>query len=372
MRCIFLLILTFIWCFTFAQHRVKSIFPKKPSTKAVLQNEIINECFFTHKYNDTQLLHLYPFNKAKSVLMISFKEFEIPVKNSIIDERKVLEKTELNTEQTDSLASIFYNVGFTPVNGLKAFSLGEANCYYPRNGILFLNDAGKAFEYLEICFSCARTRKSSNSFNDGQYCSTKFSLLRNLFNEAGIKYGTKEEDSVLSYRQIFKLDAMTIRQETDTVDLVSALRTKLSKKTEDSKDLSSLNSAERTLLLTINAEQIYRDSRLNGIADFYLYESGNYYDQTIEELKKIGANLTCGVIEKSSLQWPQGKIPRDIKTRRVILAKIINRICPKWKKLQEGLYDYQYDPGALTLIPKEDLYGLIFKFANEHRNELKD
>lgn len=297
-------------------------------------------------------------------MLISFKEDQyIPVKNKIINKQQVLEKVVLADEQIDSLTSLLYNVGIKPIPGIEPVGTNY-KCYEPRNGILFLNSAGKAFEYIEICFACERTRKSSNLVNEGQYCSTKYDLLKNFFLKTGIKYGTGERYPILGYKDIFKLD---------TMEAVFAIKNKIAKKTADGMDLNGLSDTERILFFTINAQQIYNGSySLSGISNFYLINSGNYCKQTLIALKDIGANRTLKTLEQADLQWPDGKIPDDISERRALLITIINNADPKWRKLEEELFDYVDEVGARILTAKENLTGLIFEFANSHRNELND
>lgn len=360
MRYLLLLILSVITTANWAQHHKQYI---EPSPKEVLQTEIADECFFINKYTKTERLRLYPFNKAKRVELISFKEDGyIPVKNKVINKQRVLEKAVLDSQQTDSLTSLLYNVGFTPIAGIRPWGTGH-KCYEPRNGILFIDAAGKVFEYIEICFVCEGRRKSSERFNDGQYCYTKYDLLRNFFSSAGIKYGIEEHNPVLNYKEIFKLD---------TTDIVFNIEIKLKKKTKNGTDLNSLNEIERTLFLTTNADKIYNHHHLTGLAQFYLGNSGNYYEQTLTELKKIGAYKTLKVLEMSKLQWPEGKIPGDIAVRRAVLLKMINIANLKWEKLEKGLFDYEDEIGGQVLTSKEDLRELIFNFATSHRDKLRD
>jgi Domain of unknown function (DUF4375) len=363
-RYLFLAVFLFIYTTNLAQQNRKSVKYKEPSSKEIIQNQIACECLFSNKYNKAQRLSFYPFNKAKSVKLISFKMGQnIPVKNRSIIKKQIIEQLTLDNEQIDSLTSLFYNVNFTPVKNIKPHSLGP-NCYEPRNGILFLNSKGKVIAYLEICFGCERTIKSSKIVRDGEYCSTKYNLLRSFFSTAGIKYGTSKYQPILTYKDIFKLD---------TTKAIGEIENKIEKKTKNGKDISALNDTEQILFFTINANQIYDGfEKLSGIGLFYLYNSGNFYQQTLTALKLINAYKTLNVLEQSKLQWPEGKIPENLIQRRELLIKIINNANPQWDKLEKELFNYKEEAGAEILIPKEDLTNLILKFALLHQDELKD
>ncbi|WP_183572572.1 hypothetical protein HDF18_05025 [Mucilaginibacter sp. X5P1] len=364
MRYIFLFILCFIYTITLAQ-RVKGFI--EPSPKQIIESKIIDECSFTNKYSTAQRLSFYPFNKAKNVILISFKEDQgIPVKKQVVDEKQVLEQITLTQESKDSLTSILYNVGFTPVKRATQLPSGEASCYEPRNGILFVNEASKAFEYIEICFACERKTKSSDRINDGQYCSTKYDLLRRFFLNNGIKYGTGERDPVKSYNDIFKLD---------TSFVMDAIKNKIERRLEGGKDINTLSKTEQILFFAINSYKIYSGfsgQGLSGLAEFYLDNSGSFYQKTLAALQTISAYRTYNVLNASKIQWPKGKIPEKLATRRTELIKMINVANPQWKLLEKGLFDYHDVVGAQYCIPKEDLDVLIYNFAALHRSELID
>jgi hypothetical protein len=361
----YLTLLLIITNAAFSQKR-KTIPALKPlSAKDILLSELADECLFINKYTVTQRLAFYPFDKAASVKLISFKEGKyIPVRHRLVNYNEVLEQELLTSSQIDSLTSLLYNVGFTPVNDLNIRLTGEANCYEPRNGILFLNTAGKVIEYIEICFACQRTKKSSKLIRDGEYCSTKFDLLKQFFLSTGIKYGTNERHPILSYSEIFKLD---------TVEAVFALQNKLAKKTRNGEDISQLNEVEKILYYTSNSNIIYRgSSELSGIAEFYFSRAGNYYTETIYHLNEIGALLTAGVLKSSLRQWNKTRPPINLAERRELLISHIDNFNSDWQKLEVKLFNYENENGDQVLINSENLDQIIINFANLHRNELKD
>jgi hypothetical protein len=365
MRQLLLVTLTLITITAFAQ-RKKGHYPlyKVPTAGEILADNIAQECFYNGKYSKAERRNIYPFKNASQVVLISFNEFErIPIENKLINKSRVLEQTVLGNEQTDSLTSILYNIGFTPIPRAVP-SVMEGGCYEPRNAVLFMNAAGKAFEYIEICFACHRTTTSSKKVVEGDYCATKLDLLKTFFFNANIKYGTGISDSPLSYRDILKLD---------TIEILWTIQEKLNTKTGNGENLTSLSDIERTLFYAINANQIYRsNSFLSGFAEFYLYNSGNYYSETLLSLEKIGAPLLSAALKLSAKQWPQAQIPTSLSTRRALLLQMINKTEPAWKKLNDSLYNSHKMVGGVELTKKEDLDKLVLNYIYAHRTELID
>ena len=62
----------------------------------------------------------------------------------------------------------------------------------PRNAILFLDADNKVIAYLELCFSCKHFRSSDKRLSIGEYCGTKYDMLKSIFGSNGIKYGISE------------------------------------------------------------------------------------------------------------------------------------------------------------------------------------
>lgn len=130
----------------------------------------------------------YPFNIAKNVMLVSFDDTldYLPIKNDTVCLSKLAEIKTLSNIEIDSLTSLLYNIG---VKGNR-YSYTPAACYSPRNAILFLNSDGKAFEFIEICFECQRTRESSKKIYNGISCNQKFDILKYFFAQKGIGKGT--------------------------------------------------------------------------------------------------------------------------------------------------------------------------------------
>lgn len=332
----------------------------EPTPREELNNELGNECFNSHKYNRLQRLNIYPFNKAKEIKIISFKADDfIPVKNKNIDYSRVIDSQILNPGQTDELTDILYNIGFDPNFKVENRVMDFSPCYEPRNGILFLNSKGKAFEFIEMCFGCNKTRTSSNKVKEGIFCSQKFSLLKDFFQNTGIKYGLTR-DSILNYSEIF--------EKKDTSELLHQTRMKLESKVINADDLSRLNDTEQKLFFLFNAQKFY----IGPIVDFYYNYSGGFYRETAIVLAEVGATTTLAALKSSILQWPGKTIPKSRASRRKILYDIVNKAVPKWKAIEASLYFHQTDDPEWVFTQKEDLDSLIFNYLMAHKDLLKD
>ncbi|MCU0471050.1 MAG: hypothetical protein MUF58_20915 [Arcicella sp.] len=163
-------------------------------------------CKYIPKYKASERLKFYPFNKAVYVRIISYKEEvftdttnffrdKILASDKILPDNvmsdlsvqpKVFESYLLNKLDIQSLTNILYNHSF---RGRK-YEEGTM-CYIPRNAIIFYDDRGFAFEWIEICFECSQYKKTSAKVQAGDFCIGKYELLRAFFQKKGIKYGTE-------------------------------------------------------------------------------------------------------------------------------------------------------------------------------------
>jgi hypothetical protein len=161
-------------------------------------------CKHVQKYTPEQRRRFYPFSEAREIKMASFdskpasqvgKQVEngtpnhvLPVKNGMVDIDRLSEIKTLSAADIDSLTDILYNVTYRGTVSQPAGS----GCYNPRNVIVFMNSAGKPFEYLELCFECSAHRSGSGKLVTGDFCDGKYELIKDLFIRAGIKQGTTE------------------------------------------------------------------------------------------------------------------------------------------------------------------------------------
>ncbi|PYF74055.1 DMP19 family protein [Pedobacter nutrimenti] len=359
----FLLFITILFLAGKTQGQVPGFTEPTPREELIIK--LANECFNTSKYKPIQRLAIYPFNKVSSIKLISFKEDDlIPVHKKRIDNSKVLESCTLNTVQTNELTEILYNIGYNPDIKPILRLLSNYKCYEPRNGILFLDAAGKAFEFIEICFECHRTRASSKKVVQGIFCEDKFSLLKNFFQQAGIQYGTSSLYTKTAYSEILKLD---------TNDVLRAFQEKLDNKVLHGDNIEQLSDLEKKIFILLNSREIYDGySGNSGLASFYFKYTGRFYPQTIDLLSEIGARRTLEAFKSSMQQWPEGIIPENRANRLKVLLKIADQAIPIWQGIEKELYTYESSEASQVLTQKENLKGLIFNYIMSHKNELSD
>ena len=171
-------------------------------TKKELEREATNhKCVRKENKSFSVRLKNYPFNLAAQIQFVSFKgtidtsEYHdlkmndsLPRLNDTVCYSKLEEVKTITFSQADELTDILYNYGYAGQTSLGSF----ADCYLPRNAILFLNPQGKVFEFIEVCFECRKTEVSSKNISLGQMCDQKISMLKDLFRTVGIEYGVKE------------------------------------------------------------------------------------------------------------------------------------------------------------------------------------
>ncbi|WP_461789007.1 hypothetical protein [Pedobacter sp.] len=143
-------------------------------------------------------LKLYPFNKAAQIKLVSFnyddREIEdttyynpvMPKLQYAICRLPFTEVKSLNYLLVDNLTDILFNYGYIR----KPNIIELTKCYEPRNGILFLDEEGKVFEFIEVCFGCKKLVYSyQEEAKTDDFERPKFKMLRELFLKSKIEYG---------------------------------------------------------------------------------------------------------------------------------------------------------------------------------------
>ena len=195
------------------------------------------ECNLSNKYSVTELRSMFPFNRAKKVLMIAFSSPNLfgesirtisEVKDTITDDNrnsyvlpqiknrndcsdkgvikkwdysdvssskilKILpnyctkESITLNYQQIDTLSDILFNFELSK----KTYITWHASCYTPRNAVLFLDEKEKIIAVVEVCFECYQLKKTFGDEDDkfDDFCGERKAALKSLFSKMGIKYG---------------------------------------------------------------------------------------------------------------------------------------------------------------------------------------
>lgn len=154
------------------------------------------DCFYQD--NSNKIKDTFPFSEADKIEIVAFGEdFEarMSIKNEIfqllqvprmgdtikINNRKVKfrEINVLNEQEVKELFSILFNYQTPDGNSVVA------DCYEPHHAILFYK-AGKAIDFLELCFHCRNYRNSEkDSFNG--FCLETYSRLERFFKSIGVE-----------------------------------------------------------------------------------------------------------------------------------------------------------------------------------------
>jgi len=207
-------------CFAQKKKQVKPSPPIGPPSRAdyaVLEKRMA--CIYRNKYSPADRLKFFPFDRYKTVMLISFEPPELRAeiiytdtakaqintsaeeevyptlleKKQKLDLTRLKEKKILSALEVDKLTDILYNFGYTSTKSYKGLLIAESDgyrCYEPRNAIVFLDENGLIAEYIEICFECHRRKESSEKIKMGEFCDDKYDLIRKYFRATGIKYGT--------------------------------------------------------------------------------------------------------------------------------------------------------------------------------------
>jgi hypothetical protein len=173
-----------------------------------------NDCLLTNKYTIAQRLKKYPFVRAWKILAVSYDGTSEPnllvlangdtinaatnekvinfrphglfFKNDTLDYKYLFETKQLTKSQINRLTNILFN---TDVKIHNDYADPGYKCFEPRNALIFLDENGKVFDYIEICFTCEGTRSKSDRVYLGP-CNQKYDMVKKFFIDLGIKYGT--------------------------------------------------------------------------------------------------------------------------------------------------------------------------------------
>lgn len=190
------------------------IYPPTEEEGSILEQRW--DCMLRNNYTVSERLKIFPFSTYKKVGLVSFEPQEptldtiadvdgnpllddnikqdsigyFPVKNKRFYKTKALEIKILTGKEIAKLTHILYNIGVKSnksYHDLKNFEKG-ANCYNPRNAILFFDDKGSVPEYIEFCFECKRRKVSSEKVKLNVFCNQKYDIIKAFFISTGIKY----------------------------------------------------------------------------------------------------------------------------------------------------------------------------------------
>jgi hypothetical protein len=187
--------------------RNKNIPPPPPSKNHSNKNNYYKEIALEKRLNN------FPFKDATKIEIISFnlesdriEDLPKPIlKDSIIETKieianidfisleKLIAQKEferINQRKTLTLNSIniLSDILYNTCSKYNNYTIIKKGCYNPRNGILFYNEFGEIYEYLEICFECNETiSKSKKDDETENYCTYLYSELNKFFIKNGIE-----------------------------------------------------------------------------------------------------------------------------------------------------------------------------------------
>ena len=155
-------------------------------------------CEYKLLYPTAKRRNIYPFASSSEIWLVSYPflfDSVIPLLSFDkfnIDRNLFRESAHLSMSAIDSLTDILYNNIYTKridsIHGKPIiYQMGAADCYMPQNAILFINDIGKAFAYIELCFECSKYKTSSNIIAMEEFCFQKYNLLKQFFIANAIK-----------------------------------------------------------------------------------------------------------------------------------------------------------------------------------------
>lgn len=183
------------------------------------------ECGFFGTKTIEQRNNLFPFSKAKKVVMISYpnedgfvimnddgttriskndsldlakfgfkieKEFKfqyndtLPIK--VFDVTKIVG---LNTNEINDLSNLMFNFNYKVINKKKPIESSITKCYTPRNAFIFLDEKQNVISVLEICFECRQyyLYPESENFGNvlGKRCDITLDYFKRIFLEKGFE-----------------------------------------------------------------------------------------------------------------------------------------------------------------------------------------
>ncbi|MDT3738827.1 MAG: DMP19 family protein [Candidatus Kapabacteria bacterium] len=96
-------------------------------------------------------------------------------------------------------------------------------------------------------------------------------------------------------------------------------------------------------------QNLEREINNGGFNQFYINSAGDFAHETIDSLRKIGANKTAKLVEQANDQFPDKTVPKDRITRQEILSLIEEIANEIWDELDQKFFVYEDDLNSLNM-----------------------
>jgi hypothetical protein len=139
----------------------------------------------------------------------------------------------------------------------------------------------------------------------------------------------------------------------------------LNKKSNYGEEMGKLNSSQKTLVIIGNLE---REINNGGFNQFYWNSSGNYANETVESLKKIGAEKLAEIVNKANSEFPNGIVPKKREKRIKILNLIQEKSAENWNELDFKFYRPNEKTGKMEI---ENTSILLIEFIKANKPDFE-
>ncbi len=96
-------------------------------------------------------------------------------------------------------------------------------------------------------------------------------------------------------------------------------------------------------------EELEREVNNGGFSQFFNNSSGDYTEEVIQSLRKVGSVNFLRLVESAKSQFPNSFVPVDSTERQQILEEIENDASETWDRLDSEFYQYDEDIYALMI-----------------------
>lgn len=203
-----IVLFTLSYSIGFGQVKNKKSIPPMPPTDSMVND---CNCYKIKNTNTTKRLLNYPFNKAKTIMVIAFESnfrlnnkpnYSSPshalIQNDSLELKHLKQIITLDSNQVNQLTNIIFNYG----KGKHCYANARTvqGCYFPRHAIVFADSNNSIIDFFEICFECdfylTKNKLLENSLSK---CNNQLSLIKKYLEQIGITHwkDIENHDAVL-------------------------------------------------------------------------------------------------------------------------------------------------------------------------------